>query len=115
MMTKKENEKFIETTLITLNEIKEEARKRCVDVLKQLGGSIEWDWENEDAPSHISGLFQADLSDCYITKAYLDEADNIKVCLHAYYLDCEDYDDVLFSDEQNADYLDLLDHLNDWL
>ena len=63
----------------------------------------------------LSINFADDVADCYITKAYLDEAGNIKVNLHAYYLYCDDYEDLLLEDEPNADYVDLLEYLNEQL
>lgn len=118
-MTKEElnvtNEQFIERALFILNEIKTTAREKCVETLKQLGGSVEWDWQEDDAPSMLSINFADDVADCYITKAYLDEAGNIKVNLHAYYLYCDDYEDLLLEDEPNADYVDLLEYLNEQL
>ena len=110
---KSANEQFIGHAIYTLNEIKTTARQKCIETLKQLGGSVEWDWQEDDAPSMLSINFGDDVADCYITKAYLDEADNIKVNLHAYYLNCEDYDDLLLEDEPNADYVDLLEYLNE--
>lgn len=114
-MTKEElkafNDIYVQTSINTLNQIKEIARAKCVETLKEIGGSAEWDWEEGDAPSLTSIYFQDDITDCYITKAYLDEYGNIKVNLHAYYLG-NDVEDVFLSYEPNADYLDLLEYLN---
>lgn len=109
---KSANEQFIQDCINTYNTIREQAREKCVQALKELGGCVEWDWENEDAPSITSIYFDDDLSDCYVTKAYLDDAGNIVVDLHAYYKDMDDIKDVLFADEPNADYLELLNALN---
>ena len=106
------NEEFINECINTYNTIREKTREKCVQALKALGGSVEWDWENEDAPTITSIYFDDDLSDCYVTKAWLDEAGNIKVNLHAYYKDINDIEDILFEDEPNADYLELLSVLN---
>ena len=118
-MTKEElktiNVQFVYSALVTLDEIRLTAKQKCKEVLKLLGGRVSWDWQEEDAPSLISINFGNKLADCYIKSAYFDENDNIKVDLHAYYLDCDDYDGVLLSREPHADYIDLLEYLNEQL
>lgn len=68
-----------------------------------------FDWEDGDAPSMISGDFDDDLCDCYITKIYLD-GDYIYADLHAYYLQ-EDAYRVLLNNEHNVDWGDIMEYL----
>jgi hypothetical protein len=68
-----------------------------------------FDWEDGDAPSMISGDFDDDLCDCYITKIYLD-GDYIYADLHAYYLQDDRYQ-VLLNNEHNVDWGDIMEYL----
>jgi hypothetical protein len=68
-----------------------------------------FDWEDGDAPSMISGDFDDDLCDCYITKIYLD-GDYIYADLHAYYLQDDRYQ-VLLNNEHNVDWGDIMGYL----
>ena len=68
-----------------------------------------FDWEDGDAPSMISGDFDDDLCDCYITKIYLD-GDYIYADLHAYYLQDDRYR-VLLNNEHNVDWGDIMEFL----
>lgn len=86
-------------------EINEIGQKMVIDLLKERG-SVEWDWEDDYAPSISSCAFSDDLADCYITKIYLD-GDYVKVGLHAYYL-CEDKD-VSLASEPLVDWVDILE------
>lgn len=68
-----------------------------------------FDWEDGDAPSMVSGDFDDDLCDCYITKIYLD-GDYIYADLHAYYLQDDRYR-VLLNNEHNVDWGDIMEFL----
>ena len=68
-----------------------------------------FDWEDGDAPSMVSGDFDDDLCDCYITKIYLD-GDYIYADLHAYYLQDDRYQ-VLLNNEHNVDWGDIMEYL----
>jgi hypothetical protein len=68
-----------------------------------------FDWEDGDAPSMVSGDFDDDLCDCYITKIYLD-GDYIYADLHAYYLQDDRYQ-VLLNNEHNVDWGDIMGYL----
>lgn len=68
-----------------------------------------FDWEDGDAPSMISGDFEDDICDCYITKIYLD-GDYIYADLHAYYLQDDRYR-VLLNNEHNVDWGDIMEYL----
>lgn len=68
-----------------------------------------FDWEDGDAPSMISGDFEDDVCDCYITKIYLD-GDYIYADLHAYYLQDDQYR-VLLNNELNVDWGDIMEFL----
>lgn len=68
-----------------------------------------FDWEDGDAPSMISGDFEDDVCDCYITKIYLD-GDYIYADLHAYYLQDDQYR-VLLNNELNVDWGDIMEYL----
>ena len=84
------------------------------EILKELGATkdnpIIFDWENGDAPCVVSGDFDDDLTDCYITKLYLDGECGIFADLHAYYI-CNDREDVFLNDENNTDWSDIIDCL----
>lgn len=83
------------------------------ELLKELNITKEkplvFDWENGDAPSMISGDFDDDLCDCYITKIYLD-GDYIYADVHAYYLQDDRYR-VLLNNEHNVDWGDIMEFL----
>ena len=85
------------------------AKKLVKEVLNELGGSMEFDWEVRDTPSINSGVFEDDVTDCYITKIYLDH-DLVMANLHAYYLN-EDADGIDLADEVDTDWVDILDYL----
>lgn len=68
-----------------------------------------FNWEDGDAPSMISGDFEDDICDCYITKIYLD-GDYIYADLHAYYLQDDRYR-VLLNNENNVDWGDIMEYL----
>ncbi len=83
------------------------------ELLKELNITKEkplvFDWEDGDAPSMISGDFEDDICDCYITKIYLD-GDYIYADLHAYYLQDDRYR-VLLNNEHNVDWGDIMEFL----
>jgi len=96
--------------LLRVNRITYDAMKKAVvKALIKIGEPVEFDWENESAPSYPSGAFQDDLTDVYITKIWLDR-DLIKVNLHAYYIG-EDLEDIDLNDDVCVDWEDLLDAL----
>lgn len=66
-------------------------------------------WADGDAPSMISGDFEDDICDCYITKIYLD-GDYIYADLHAYYLQDDRYR-VLLNNENNVNWGDIMEYL----
>lgn len=68
-----------------------------------------FNWEDGDAPSIISGDFEDDICDCYITKIYLD-GDYIYADVHAYYLQDDRYR-VLLNNEHNVDWGDIMEYL----
>ena len=68
-----------------------------------------FDWENGDAPSMISGDFEDDVCDCYITKIYLD-GEYIYADVHAYYLQDDRYR-VLLNNEHNVCWGDIMEFL----
>lgn len=68
-----------------------------------------FNWEDGDAPSMISGDFEDDICDCYITRIYLD-GDYIFADLHAYYLQ-DDLYNILLNNEHNVDWGDIMEFL----
>ena len=77
-----------------------------VNLLMQYGAtsretSIKFDWDGGCAPSLASVNFGDDLCDTYITSIYVDGR-YIYIDLNAYYLQ-EDVEDVLITEEPNAD------------
>ncbi len=83
-----------------------------VNLLMQYGAtsretSIKFDWDGGCAPSLASVNFRDELSDAYITSIYVD-GHWIYIDLHAYYLQ-EDVEDVLITEEPNADNGVMLD------
>lgn len=84
--------------------------KDAVEVaLMKIGRAVEFDWENEGAPSISSSQFDDDLTDAYITKIWFDGS-LVMVNLHAYYLG-EDREDISLYDECEVDYADILSYL----
>ena len=105
MKTKEEYKQFIKDGY----EIQRNARLELCKLLNE-HGPIEFDWENDSAPSIASTQFEDDLADCYVTKLWANgDSEYVYADLHAYYLgeDAENVD--LVSDECNIDWLDLLD------
>jgi len=100
--------------------LKDKTKMMCIDALIQLGATSEdkaivFDWdESGDAPSHVSTLFDDDICDCYISKIWLEDNQHIYVDLHAYYLQ-DDREHVFLADDGDADYMDILLHLEDLL
>jgi hypothetical protein len=91
--------------------------KRGIEIVRELlkGRGITkeypltFNWEDGDAPSMISGDFDEDLCDCYITRIYLD-GDYIFADLHAYYLQ-DDLYNILLNNENNVDWGDIMEYL----
>lgn len=103
MKTKEEYKEFIKGCY----EVQRKARLELCNLLYE-HGPIEFDWENNDAPSIASTHFEDDHADCYVTKLWAN-GECVYADLHAYYLgeDAENVD--LVNDECNIDWPDLLD------
>lgn len=83
-----------------------------VNLLLQYGATsketaIKFDWDGGCAPCLASVNFGDDLADAYITSIYADGR-CIYIDLHAYYLQ-EDIEDILLTEEPNADNGVMLD------
>lgn len=91
--------------------------KRGIEIVRELlkergltkDNPLAFNWEDGDAPSMISGDFDDDLCDCYITRIYLD-GDYIFADLHAYYLQ-DDLYNILLNNENNVDWGDIMEYL----
>lgn len=85
------------------------------ELLKEKGitkeNPLTFNWEDGDAPSMVSGEFDDDLCDCYITKIYLD-GNYIYADLHAYYLQDDVYN-LLLNNENNVCWGDIMEYLFD--
>ena len=109
-MKKNEMNALIVTARETRNQIKN-AIKEC---LTKIGKPVEFDWENNGAPSYASGAFDEDLTDAYITKIWLGKGGLILVNLYAYYLG-DEREEVDLADECCVDWEDILEYLIDEL
>ena len=96
------------TLLTDAYTIRKTAREMVKQVLTEVGGTIEFDWDGGAAPCINSGAFEDDVTDCYIYKIYLD-GDLIRADLHAYYLN-DDVESIDLADEPNTDWIDILDY-----
>ena len=107
MESKEEYKKFINDGY----QVQSKARLELCQLLNE-HGPIEFDWENDSAPSIASTQFEDDLADCYVAKLWAN-GEYAYADLHAYYLG-EDTENVdLVNDECNVDWLDLLDWVVD--
>lgn len=109
-MSTNEMRKLIEQAVALRDDIIA-AVKEC---LVKLGATdeehgVEFDWEEEGAPSIDSLQFGDDVADSYITKIWYDKG-LIMVNLHAYYVG-DDRENIDLSCECNVDYEDILDWL----
>ena len=106
---------FFATRLVDKSvRLRKKLKKMSIWTLEELGATdeehaIEYDWEENCAPSMPSGAFEPDLTDAYITKIWNDRG-LVKANLHAYYLG-EDRFGVDLGDEIYTDWEDILDHL----
>ena len=104
-MTKEEMQKLIDLSANLTRNLKDAVE----DALMKIGHAVEFDWENEGAPSLSSCQFDDDLTDACITKIWFEEG-LIKVNLHAYYLG-DDRENISLDDECDVDYADILSNL----
>jgi len=90
------------------------AKKMCIALLSDTKdfptNSIVFNLDEVDAPSYASGQFDDDVTDCSITKVYVENG-VLKADLHAYYFG-EDTNGVDLTDELNVDYIEILDYIN---
>lgn len=105
------NRKSLKRFIQDGRDIQTSAKKYCEDVLRKIDCPIEFDWNENNAPSISSISFCEDQTDAYIEMIWFDHG-LIKVNLYAYYLG-ERRDNVELSSECNTDYLDVLDYLVD--
>lgn len=98
-----------------LNELKVQTYRILLNQLKELGATpdkpIEFDWENQDAPSVIAICFGDDVVDTYVKSIYID-GESIYVSLYSHYED-DNVDNVLLTDSC-MDYDDIIYYLIDW-
>lgn len=118
---KKTLENMLEKTTIEKAQeyinIERNMHERGIEIVRELlneqniteDNSLEFDWENGNAPCMVSDEFEDDVCDCYITKIYLD-GDYIYADLHAYYLQ-EDVYRVLLNNAQNVCWGDIMEFL----
>lgn len=118
---KKTLENMLEKTTIEKAQeyinIERNMHKRGIEIVRELlkeqniteDNSLEFDWENGNAPCMVSDEFEDDVCDCYITKIYLD-GDYIYADLYAYYLQ-EDAYRVLLNNAQNVCWGDIMEFL----
>ena len=93
-----------------LNDLKAQTYRILSAQLKELGATpdkpIEFDWENQDAPSVTAICFGDDVADTYVKSIYID-GESIYVNLYSYYQgdnmdnvlltdSCMDYDDIIY-------------------
>lgn len=108
-MEKKNIIEFLNNSTETLKQIKTTSRQECINILKQLGSSVEFE-EEDDRPvynSYKSG--EDDVVSAEIRKVYLKD-NYIYVDVDFYYL--QDFEDEIFADDEpEFDYLELLRYL----
>ena len=110
MKTKQDIKLFI----AHVTELNKQVKDLVIETLRKIGKPIEFDWDENCAPTMISGSFNDDQCDnCYITRIWLD-GDLVMANLHAFYLG-EDRKNIDLSDEYDVDWLDLLDWISDEL
>lgn len=108
------------TTLETCKKIStehENLESKALATIKALvnerGGRIEFDWENDDAPSIDSKSFKGDVADCYIKALYMED-ETLHADLHAYYLG-DDNSGVNLVDDESICWCSLLGDLIPYL
>ena len=118
---KKTLDKMLEKTITQKAQeyinIERSMHERGLDIVRELlkekgitkENPLTFNWEDGDAPSMISGDFDEDLCDCYITRIYLD-GEYIFADLHAYYLQ-DDLYNILLNNENNVDWGDIMEYL----
>lgn len=101
--------------LSKLNDLKAQTYQILSAQLKELGATpdkpIEFDWENQDAPSVIAICFGGDVTETYVKSIYID-GESIYVSLYSHYED-DNVDNVLLT-ESCMDYDDIIYCLIDW-
>lgn len=109
-MTTNEMQQLIERADETRNLIKAAIRE-CLVKLNATDEEhgLEFDWEEDCAPSYPSTQFSDDLADSFVTKIWLD-GELIKVNLHAYYVG-DDRENIDLADETCVDWEDILSNL----
>ncbi len=91
-----------------------QSHKEVISLLQDVGATkenpIEFpDWEECNAPSHISTYFDDDLADTYITAIWV-ENEEVMGNLHAFYIE-EDLENVSIFQEPTTNWFDILDWL----
>ena len=105
------NEKQILALLSSARKTRIELRDAVKVRLAEVGQPVEFDWEENEAPSYASSAFDNDLSDAYITKIWLNDG-RVFANLYAYYLG-ETATNVDLTNEAYVDWDDILEHLID--
>lgn len=111
MENKKLNKKPYEKLIAIVKNIVPQLKASLLSLLEQHGKPIEFDWENGYAPSIVSGQFDDDITDCYITKIWADKG-LVMVNIHAYYLG-DDREDIDLSREclGASDYAEIMEYV----
>jgi hypothetical protein len=110
-MIKKETRATAETLIQMARNAKETLQAAVANTLKEHGKAVEFDYENNSAPSIDAGCFGDDDTDCYITKIWNDKG-LVKANLHAYYLG-DDREDIDLSREclGTSDWAEILEYI----
>ena len=107
-----ENTEKMKDCIKRYNDTQKEAKGYVEQILLEKGEFV-FDWEDSDAPSLVSTIFNDDLADTYITNLWAEKRENIDdivvyADLHAYYIG-DDVERVsLTYDEPNVDWCDIL-------
>lgn len=86
-------------------------KQNLLDILKEYGKPIEWEYNSSFCPQMVSRNFDDDVTDCNITKIWVDD-NNILVNLYAYYI-ADDRENIDLNDEVMTmdEYVDILDYV----
>ena len=107
-----ENTEKMRECINKYNDAQTEAKGYVEKILLERGEFV-FDWEDSDAPSLISIMFNDDLADTYITKLWAEKRDDkqdivVYANLHAYYIGDNLEKISLTYDEPNVDWCDIL-------